>query len=190
MQNAELAYLDTEFFRIIVQNHVDVVNRMALRAEHKEKVAILGVAMDVVRGILNETDKCHYNSPIERMMWIYINTWISEQVDSHLYKVFIQYHLDDRVSPVRDIDLLLQYDGCDPPVHVAIECDGKDHLRPEVMKKDAMKDEHLWNRYGVETVRVTGIKVFNDRDYCIRKVESALNRAIQRTQDARGAYTH
>jgi autonomous glycyl radical cofactor GrcA len=189
MQHAETAYLDTDFFRIIVQNHTDVINRMSIR-EYKEKVAIVNMAMNVARNALDETDKCHHNSPIERLMWVYLAEWISEQKDAHLYKLYIQYHLDDNVSPVRDIDLLLQYDGCDHPVHVAIEVDGKDHLRPEVMKKDALKDKHLWDRYNVETVRVTGIKVFNDKEYCMRKVERALNRTIQRMQGSGGEYTH
>ncbi len=168
--------MDGSFFEIVLRQHSDVLHRMSLRHE-KEKILVIGMAMDAIRGVLDKTDKCHPHSPIERLAWMYLARWISQQEDSHRYKILVQYHLPDTGNGARYIDLVVQYVGDVSTLTVAIECDGKEHLKPHVAAKDEMKDKKLWEQYGVETVRLTSIRIFNDEEYCVQKVMEAFRRA-------------
>lgn len=100
-------------------------------------------------------------NPIELAMY--------DELKSRGYRVLTLYmHYD------YEIDLVIKR-----PVLVAIECDGRHHLREDVQRRDQRKN-FLLRRAGFHVIRLSSRDIFERPQWCANEVERLINDVVER----------
>lgn len=58
-----------------------------------------------------------------------------------------------------------------PKERLCIELDGNDHFRYEKDIYDSKRDNYLWERYNIKTIRIENFEVFSDIEKVLSRIE-------------------